>query len=341
MLLIDAFFRFSGIGLMLLIILLALRDLPRSSCYYLLIVTNSCLICHFIGFTPTEFNLPDTVRAVTRSIDVFLLPTAWLFTLSLFEKDFRIRVIHSLVVLVVAGALFAERMVYYNWLAGLPGWWPTIINILAFGLVFHMLLITLLGRNDDLLEKRRRTRLYLVSIIALSTTLAILIGSISLPQHQPTVNAISLWPAIVASCFWLFQIEPQAFAFKESTTDTSQKLSSQDLRLKQQLESAIHTEQVYLKRHLSVNKLASHLGVSPTRLRTFINQQLGHANFSSYINGYRVEAIKSALDLRDKDHIPILTLALEYGFNSLPPFNRAFKKHMGMTPTEYRKKSQN
>ena len=35
--------------------------------------------------------------------------------------------------------------------------------------------------------------------------------------------------------------------------------------------------------------------------------------------------------------IPVLTIALDSGFQSLGPFNRAFKADTGMTPTEYRK----
>ena len=42
--------------------------------------------------------------------------------------------------------------------------------------------------------------------------------------------------------------------------------------------------------------------------------------------------------LRDpaKRDLPILTLALEAGFQSIGPFNRAFKTATGLTPTEFR-----
>jgi AraC-like DNA-binding protein len=35
--------------------------------------------------------------------------------------------------------------------------------------------------------------------------------------------------------------------------------------------------------------------------------------------------------------VPILTIALDAGFNSLGPFNRAFKAETGMTPREFRR----
>ena len=35
--------------------------------------------------------------------------------------------------------------------------------------------------------------------------------------------------------------------------------------------------------------------------------------------------------------MPILTIALDSGFQSLGPFNRAFKAETGMTPSAYRR----
>ena len=36
--------------------------------------------------------------------------------------------------------------------------------------------------------------------------------------------------------------------------------------------------------------------------------------------------------------VPVLTIALDAGFQSLAPFNRAFKATTGVTPTEYRRR---
>jgi len=38
--------------------------------------------------------------------------------------------------------------------------------------------------------------------------------------------------------------------------------------------------------------------------------------------------------------VPVLTLALDAGFNSLGPFNRAFKAATGLTPSEFRRRPQ-
>jgi AraC-like DNA-binding protein len=42
--------------------------------------------------------------------------------------------------------------------------------------------------------------------------------------------------------------------------------------------------------------------------------------------------------LRDPQcaHLPVLTIALDCGFGSIGPFNRAFKARTGKTPTQFR-----
>ncbi|MEL6412175.1 MAG: helix-turn-helix domain-containing protein, partial [Pseudomonadota bacterium] len=106
--------------------------------------------------------------------------------------------------------------------------------------------------------------------------------------------------------------------------------------LKEALDHQMQDENVWLNPTLNIVGLAGKLAVTEHRLRRFINKRLGYRNFSSYINDYRIDAIKEALDQLEKRDIPILTIALDHGFNSLPPFNRAFKLREGVTPSVYR-----
>ena len=73
------------------------------------------------------------------------------------------------------------------------------------------------------------------------------------------------------------------------------------------------------------------------QLRVVINQQLGFENFSRFLNSYRIPAICDKLQQAEHQTTPVLTLALEAGYNSIAPFNRAFKELKGMTPTQYRR----
>jgi AraC-like DNA-binding protein len=83
--------------------------------------------------------------------------------------------------------------------------------------------------------------------------------------------------------------------------------------------------------------LAARLGIPEYRLRRLINQRLGHRNFTSYVNGKPLAEVTAALADPSQARVPILTIALDAGFQSLGPFNRAFKAHTGVTPSEFRR----
>ena len=59
--------------------------------------------------------------------------------------------------------------------------------------------------------------------------------------------------------------------------------------------------------------------------------------FSGCKKNEPIDEAKAALaDLAQRD-VPILTIALDAGFQSIGPFNRAFKADTGLTPTEFRR----
>ena len=103
------------------------------------------------------------------------------------------------------------------------------------------------------------------------------------------------------------------------------------------LQYAMAHEHTYRSEDLTVASLASRLAVPEYRLRRLINKRLGHRNFNAYVNGFRLDASRAALADPAQRDVPILTLALDAGFQSLGPFNRAFKASTGLTPTEFRR----
>ena len=96
-------------------------------------------------------------------------------------------------------------------------------------------------------------------------------------------------------------------------------------------------ERAHRQDGLTIGGLASQLGLPEYRLRRLINQALGYRNFNSFVNRYRIAEVKTALADPSQADVPVLTLALDAGFSSLGPFNRAFKADTGMTPTEFRR----
>jgi AraC-like DNA-binding protein len=68
-----------------------------------------------------------------------------------------------------------------------------------------------------------------------------------------------------------------------------------------------------------------------------MNQKLG-MGFNDYINSIR---ISNACRLLTESNAPISEISEEVGFNTVRTFNRAFVKHIGSSPREYRSNSLN
>ena len=85
---------------------------------------------------------------------------------------------------------------------------------------------------------------------------------------------------------------------------------------------------------LKVLDLSSALGEPEFKVSQCITGVMGYQNFNRLVNAYRIEQAKTAL--RENRERQILTIALDCGFNSIGPFNRAFKEEAGMTPRQYR-----
>ena len=71
------------------------------------------------------------------------------------------------------------------------------------------------------------------------------------------------------------------------------------------------------------------------------NQRLGYRNFSAFLNRYRIAEAREKLASREDVDLPVLTIAMDLGYNSLPTFNRAFRAETGTTPSEFRRQSFN
>ena len=64
-------------------------------------------------------------------------------------------------------------------------------------------------------------------------------------------------------------------------------------------------------------------------MRRLINQRLGYRNFNVFLNNHRIEEAKAALADPGQAEVPVITIAMDAGFQSLGPFNRAFKATTG------------
>lgn len=97
--------------------------------------------------------------------------------------------------------------------------------------------------------------------------------------------------------------------------------------------------QLYREAGLTISMLAKKLNLPEYRLRAFIHKKLGFRNFNAMLHEYRIEDASVALADTDKPNVPVLTIALSVGYQSITPFNNAFRQLKGATPSEFRKRS--
>jgi len=106
-------------------------------------------------------------------------------------------------------------------------------------------------------------------------------------------------------------------------------------KLLEKLKNSMETEKPYLDSTITLPVLAKKLCSSTHHLSQVINENF-HQNFYEFINGYRVEEAKDLIAQPQNKHVNLASLGLDAGFNSISSFNAAFKKHTGMTPSQYR-----
>jgi len=126
---------------------------------------------------------------------------------------------------------------------------------------------------------------------------------------------------------------PQAPVSSEKRTASLTEENSYFKRL----EALCANERIYLDNTLDRAQVAEMLGISPGYVSQIVNTITGD-NFSTYINRYRVEAVKVMIASDEFDNYSLLAMGLESGFSSKTTFHTAFKKLTGMTPNMYRKR---
>jgi len=114
------------------------------------------------------------------------------------------------------------------------------------------------------------------------------------------------------------------------------KLLSEELI--DRLKTVMQEEKLWLNPSLNLSLLSNHTGIPSKTISAILNQQL-NKSFNEFINGYRIDAIKSRLLSSEDKNLTIAGLAYECGFNSQPTFQRAFKSIQGESPSEFLSKN--
>jgi AraC-like DNA-binding protein len=200
----------------------------------------------------------------------------------------------------------------------------------------------LLGMAGDLDARRRAIRKGFVPIVSVYLALVVAVQLIVLMRGGGTPKPLVLLnlllidtaAAVAVSTFvrfrvvnWIEQVDgPPPVA-----------LSRLEQSVLDRLNARFVPEKLYARTALGIGELAELLGTQEHVLRRVINRGLGFRSFSDFLHSHRLP--EAARRLRDPvaARVPVLTIALEVGYGSIGPFNRAFRERFGMTPTAYRR----
>jgi len=130
--------------------------------------------------------------------------------------------------------------------------------------------------------------------------------------------------------------KPESFYHVQKYQSSVLKQEDKDL-YKDKLIALMNDEKLYLNPAVVLNDFAQRLDIAPCSVSQIINESF-QQNFRDFINKYRIEESKQML-VQQNQNLNILGIALDAGFNSKSAFNNAFKKHTGITPKEFKKKS--
>lgn len=266
----------------------------------------------------------------------------WLFTRALFEDGFRMNRLDW----AIWGGMVALGGVWvFRARLGLPTNLFQMPHQLAqIALASAAIWVAWKGRRNDLIETRRRARSVFVLLSAL-----FMIGittSYLAPGRPPAfvtdLNVARMFVMAIGLALLVSGLQSQEMFGAPGLTSEREDGKSvicadpAEARLLNRLRFLMEEDRVYRMEGLTIGSLASRIGAPEYTLRRLINQRLGYRNFSAYLNGYRLADVRAALVDPTQRAVPISTIALDAGFRSLGPFNRAFKVAEGMTPTEFR-----
>lgn len=119
--------------------------------------------------------------------------------------------------------------------------------------------------------------------------------------------------------------------------DISEKLKKQLELLSKELDQKMESEFLFRNPELTVSVLANMIGVKPYLINKCMSD-VKQIKFSDYINAYRVSEVKELVNKPENKSYTLLSIAYDAGFNSKSSFNRAVKKHLGVSPSELKEK---
>lgn len=319
--------------------------------------------------------LPSAVEMLRDQIIELASPLLFLYLLASIYSDFRLRWIHllHLLPLIIGVSIYVPRFygvsesdrlvfienfdiqveVIISYVVS------TVISIVYLGIMFFELkkykaILTDNYADTSLFNYRWLLQLtVVVSLIFVFSQFKQVYKMLGTDLNTLNVMRLVLILFLLGFLFWIVlksMYQPELFkaidtnyllmAKEQERVAEGQKGDVDDLRVAAQLESLktfMEDHEPYLDATLTLQKLAHQFGTHSRDLSILINHHL-RQHFFDFIAEYRVKKAMNILADPSRKKLTILEVLYDVGFNSKSPFNKAFKKHTGLTPSAYRVK---
>jgi AraC-like DNA-binding protein len=339
----DMMARGGTIALLALWSVLLIRDHWSALPARVALCMNFAIAAHVITSISSTAKGSETIELLLVLASTSVPSFFWLFTKTWFNDESEVSRVSK--ALVITSMALTGLNIWINNGQGVRGseaLLGPVARASMFGFAFWGLWIAWRGRDNDLVEARRELRARFVwavgCFVIVTLVLELMVHRGFAPRYFLSIIEIG---AMMLT--WMLCIEMLALRntdlFSLSQPSRTPTTPPDDEPLRQRLAAFMQSELPHRDETMTIAKLASLLGEQEYRVRRLINGTLGHRNFAAFLNGYRLSEVRDALGDPEQRDVPILTIALDSGFGSLGPFNRAFREAEGMTPSDYRSQS--
>lgn len=280
---------------------------------------------------------------ILASIGAICIPVQfWFLARAIFDDHFKF--VPSLLLWILV-QLIPHFDFFASGLVGGPGFHQLssiVARLTSLGFVLAGLYTAIKTKKGDLLDERIRFRnIFLVGTAALiGVTLIVEV----IPIERETIIILQVLQRSSIFAITLYVLLStlgirSGFFFKEIPKPKTPSVD--DPMLNTKLQTLMEEQKIYKKEGLTIREMASLMNEQEYGVRRLINGQLGFKNFNDFVNQYRIAEACEILTDPTQNRKTILEIGYELGYQSIGPFNKAFKEQKGTTPTAFRKTSQN
>jgi AraC-like DNA-binding protein len=357
----ELYFSAGGAGACVVLMMLILKD------FYHSIAARAFLVLIFGAFVHlTHPWLPQHLSAHAYMIESATPAFFWISCRLIFQEGKHLPAFGATIAVYSFIAPIAKYLITF-YLGYIPAWvelWGREIpQWFEYALIIMGIVSLLRGREDDMVESRRRLRWAIMGAAGLSLGWAVFSFNLHLGSAASRVLAIDV--SIFIIIWFLFKGRSDIWGQQDSNIKRSvtavlssaQTTEQTSIEVEEKEAVAVDLESIveerekpesealklvhsvmgqgfYRRENLTLKDLAIELALPEYKVRAVINKELGYRNFNEFINEYRIA--EAAQRLISEPETPISNIALDVGYRTLSSFNRAFRKEKETTPTAYR-----